>query len=191
MLDIVDLFISSNYFCQAEYLLSVGSFNLDKERTAATKNDELIKQIDQLQCNIYHKYAWYGYLLLNGSLMYQEIKEKEACGVPAADDEIRKLKIQMHCVRMDRLVGKGFAPFENQMPHVYVDDPEERKEVLETTKAWIRQGHRLAETQADRTKFICVMEDVLNIERKIKSSSVSAASPSTSSDSCERIIRFK
>lgn len=190
ILDLVDIFIINHHFRQADHLLSVASYNVDKERTAAAgKNEEKLQMVEKVQCTICSKYAWLGYLLLKGSMMYQEIKEKETYGVPATSDEIRKLDIQLHCVRLNRLVGKGFAQFENQMPHVYVTDPEEAQEIVDTTKSWIRKGHRLAELQADRSKFICIMEDVLDIERKMKKT---MTSPSTSrNESYHRIVRFK
>lgn len=189
ILDLVDIFIVNHHFRQADHLLSVAAYNLEKERVAAGKNEDKLRLVEQLDCLICHKYAWLGYLLLKGSLMYQEIKEKEAYGVPVTCDELRKLEIQMSFVCLTKLVGKGFTQFENQMSHVYVTDPDEAQEVVDTTKSWIRKGHRLAESQAERSKLICIMEDVLDIERKMKKTMTATTRKGT--EGSHRVVRYK
>lgn len=189
ILDLVDIFISNHYFRQADHLLSVAAYNLDKERNFAGKNEEKRRELNRLQCLICNKYAWYGHLLLKGSMMYHDITEKANYGVPVTCDEKRKMNIQMECTRLTKLVGEGFVAFEDQMPHVYVTDPDEIKEVIETTKTWIREGHRLAEAQDDRAKFICIMEDVLDIERKMKTMTSSGSVKTAVSQ--HRIVKFQ
>lgn len=191
ILDLVDIFISNRYFQQADHLLSVAAYNLDKERNYAGKNELKLRELDKLHGIICNRYAWLGYLLLKGSMQYRELKEKESYGVPANSGEMRKLEIHASCVRLTQLVGEGFAPYENQMPHQYITEPEEVKEVVDTTKSWIREGHRLAETQEERTKFICIMEDVLDIERKMKKTMAASTVTSTSVLQTNRIVKFK
>lgn len=189
ILDLVDVFISNHYFQQADHLLSVAAFNLEKERTHASKNEEKLRELDKHECVICNKYAWLGYLILKGSMMYQEMKSKEKYGLPPTCDELRNLEIHLHCVRLPKLVGAGFAKFENQMPHVYITDPDEIQEVLDTTKAWIRKGHCLSDAQENRSKFICIMEDVLHIERKMKKTVVPPVS--ANNKPLQLKIRFK
>lgn len=164
-LELTQLYEGGNFLKQAEHLLAVALYTLDKEQKVAKEK----KELDTLQYKIALKYVWLGCQILHKSAQLIEAKCMEKFGKKMPKETLLKLQAYHKCERLDKLVGPGFKEYENLYPCKYLSDATETVPLLKAVKVWVKRGINLAEKlQMDRTPFICSMEDILTIEKKFR-----------------------
>lgn len=68
------------------------------------------------------------------------------------------------------MIGEGFEKFANVYPETYPDTTSEALIVAYISKNWIIKGLEMAkDMKFDRNPPMCLMEDILTTEKKIRS----------------------